>query len=47
MGFFTFQLIALPLSIEAALESLKLFERICKGGCEIGSRFVVQIVCLD
>jgi hypothetical protein len=34
-------------SIEAALESVKLFEGICKGGCDIGSRFAVQPVCLD
>jgi hypothetical protein len=33
--------------IEAALEPVKLFEGICKGGCNIGSRFAVQTLCLD
>jgi hypothetical protein len=34
-------------SIEAALEPVKLFEGICKGGCDIGSRFAVQTICLE
>jgi hypothetical protein len=34
-------------SIEAALEPVKLIESICKGGCDIGSRFSVQTLCLD
>ena len=34
-------------SIEAALEPVKLFEGIGKGGCDVGSRFAVQPLCLD
>lgn len=34
-------------SIEAALEPVKLFEGICKGGSDIGSRFAIQTICLD
>jgi hypothetical protein len=34
-------------SIEAALEPVKLFEGICKGGCDIGGRFTIQPFCLD
>ena len=39
--------VTLDTSIEAALEPVKLFEGICKGGCDIGSRFAVQTVCLN
>jgi hypothetical protein len=35
-------LISSDTSIEAALQPLKLFERIHEGRCEIGSRFAVQ-----
>jgi len=34
-------------SIEAALEPVKLFEGICEGGCNIGSRVARQTLCLD
>jgi hypothetical protein len=34
-------------SIEAALQPLKLFERIGKAGCDVGSRFAVQPLYLD
>jgi hypothetical protein len=44
---FTPHLIASDTSIEAALEPVKLFERIGKGGCDVGSGFAVQTVCLD
>jgi hypothetical protein len=40
-------LIASDTSIKAALEPVELFESICKGGCDIGSRFAVQTLCLD
>jgi hypothetical protein len=40
-------LIASDTSIEGPLELVKLFEGICKGGCEIASRFAVQSICLD
>ena len=40
-------LVASDTSIEAALEPVKLFEGICKGGCDVGSRFAVQPLCLD
>jgi hypothetical protein len=33
-------------SIEAAIEPVKLFKGICEGGCEVGSRFAVQPLCL-
>jgi len=33
--------------IEAALEPVKLLERIGKGGCDFGSRFRVQPLGLD
>ena len=46
-GAFTPSLIASDTSIEAALEPVKLFEGIGKGGCDIGSRFAVQTLCLD
>ena len=34
-------------SIEAALEPVKFFERICQGGSDVGSRFAVQPLGLD
>jgi hypothetical protein len=34
-------------SIQAPLEPVKLFESMCKGGCDIGSRFLVQPLWLD
>ena len=34
-------------SIKTALEPVKLFERIRKGGCDLGRRFAVQSLCLD
>jgi hypothetical protein len=34
-------------STKTALKPVKLFEGICEGGCEIGSRFAVQTLCLD
>jgi hypothetical protein len=40
-------LIASDTSIKAALEPLKLLEGIGKGGCDIGSRFAIQTLCLD
>ena len=40
-------LIASDPSIEAALEPVKLFEGISKGGSDVGSRFAVQPLCLD
>jgi hypothetical protein len=40
-------LISWDTSVEAALKSVKLFEGICKGGCQIGSRFAVQRFGLD
>ena len=40
-------LVASDTSIKAALEPVKLFEGIGKGGCDIGSRFAVQPLCLD
>jgi hypothetical protein len=40
-------LIASDTSIEAALEPVKLFQRICEGGRDVGSRFAVQTIGLD
>ena len=40
-------LLASNTSIEAALEPVKLFEGIGKGGRDVGSRFAVQPLCLD
>jgi hypothetical protein len=40
-------LIASYTSIEATLEPVKLFECIRQAGCNIGSRFAVQTLCLD
>jgi hypothetical protein len=40
-------LVASDTSIEAALEPVKFFECVCKGGCDGGSRFVVQSLSLD
>ena len=34
-------------SIEAALGPVKLYEGICEGGCDIGSRFAIQALSLD
>ena len=44
---FLTSLLATDASIEAALEPVKFFECIGKGGCDIGSRFAVQTLCLD
>jgi hypothetical protein len=46
-GPFCVALITSNTSIEAALEPMKLFERIRKGGCDLGRRFAVQPLCLD
>ena len=40
-------LVASDASIKAALEPVKLFKCICEGGCDVGSRFAVQPLCLD
>jgi hypothetical protein len=40
-------LVASDKSIEAALEPVKVFECSGKGGCDVGSRFAVQALCLD
>jgi hypothetical protein len=40
-------LVAANASIEAALEPVKLIEGICTAGCDIGSRFALQTICLD
>jgi len=40
-------MVASDTSINAALEPLKLFEGIGKGGCDVSSRFTVQPLCLD
>jgi hypothetical protein len=44
---FSASLISSDTSIEAALQPAELFEGIGKGGCDIGSRFAVQTLCLD
>ena len=44
---FQASLVASDTSIEAALQPVKLFERICKGGCDVGGRFAVQPLGLD
>jgi hypothetical protein len=44
---FRASLLASDTSIEAALEPVQLFEGICEGGCDIGSRFAVQPLGLD
>jgi hypothetical protein len=44
---FRASLLASDTSIEAALEPVQLFEGICEGGCDIGSRFGVQPLGLD
>jgi hypothetical protein len=46
-GRFPVSLIASDASIEVALEPMKLFKCVGKGGGEDGSRFAVQTVCLD
>jgi hypothetical protein len=43
---FTRSLVASDTSIKPALEPVKLFKCIGKGGCEVGGRFAVQPVCL-
>ena len=40
-------LIASDTSIEVALEPVKFFEGIGKGGCDFGSRFAIQPLCLN
>jgi hypothetical protein len=40
-------LIASDTAIKAALQPAKLFEGICKGGCDIGSHFAIQSLGLD
>jgi hypothetical protein len=40
-------LVASDTSIQTALEPVKLFECVGKGGCDIGSRFAVQTLCMD
>jgi hypothetical protein len=44
---FQVSLIASNASIKVALEPVKLFKCVGKGGCDIGSRFAVQSLCLD
>ena len=44
---FRTSLIASDTSIKAALEPVKLFEGICEGGCDVGSRLTVQTLSLD
>jgi hypothetical protein len=44
---FRASLVASDPSIEAALKSVKLFERISEGGCDVSNRFAVQPVWLD
>jgi hypothetical protein len=39
--------VASDTSIEATLEPVKLFQGICKGGCDVGGRFAVQAFWLD
>jgi len=34
-------------SIEAALEPVKLFERLAEGCRDVGSRFTIEPICLD
>jgi hypothetical protein len=40
-------MIASNASIDTALEPVELSERIGKEGCDVGSRFAVQPICLD
>jgi hypothetical protein len=40
-------LLASDTSIETALQPVQVFECIGKGGCDVGSRFAVQPLCLD
>jgi hypothetical protein len=44
---FPASLVASGTSIEAALDPVKLFDRVRKGGCEIDGRFTIQPVYLD
>ena len=46
-GFLPSSLIASDASIETALKPMKFFERIGKGGRDIGSRLTVQTLGLD
>ena len=46
-GACTASVVASYASIEAALEPVKLFESLCEGCCNLGSRFAVQSAYLD
>ena len=42
----TLEAVAPDMSIQAALEPVKLVQCVCQRGCDVGSRFPVQALCL-
>jgi len=46
-GLFGTSLLASNSSVETPLQPVKLSEGICKGGCDVDSRFAVQTLCMD